>query len=114
MVYLTTVGPFPEAIFVLAAALVLASLGATSRIRTEAPHVWRGEAPASTSRRRVSAGTIVELQYTLIQNSQDILVRSLARTPRASLYTATPRQPLISNMPYCTSNLNTGWLGCDY
>lgn len=53
MVYSTTVARFPEAVFALAAALVLVALGTTFLIRTEPPHVWKGKAPAAMARRRV-------------------------------------------------------------
>ena len=55
MVYSTTVGRFPEAVFGLAAALVLVALGATSLIRTETRHISKGKAPAAAAavRRRI-------------------------------------------------------------
>jgi len=54
-VYSTTVARFPEAVFGLAAALVLVALGATFLIRTETRHNLKGKAPAATAvaRRRV-------------------------------------------------------------
>lgn len=53
VVYSTTVARFPEAVFALAAALVLVALGMTFLVRTEPPHVWKGKAPAAVARRRV-------------------------------------------------------------
>ncbi|KAI9510741.1 MFS general substrate transporter [Russula earlei] len=55
MVYSTTVAHFPEAIFALAAALVLVSLGSTFLVRTEPPRVWKGKAPAVAARHRILA-----------------------------------------------------------
>ena len=51
-VYSTTVAGFPEAIFALAAALVLMAFGTTFFVRTEPPLVWKGKAPA-VARRQV-------------------------------------------------------------
>ncbi len=45
VVYSTTVARFPEAVFALAAALVLVAFGTTFFIRTETPHVRKGKAP---------------------------------------------------------------------
>jgi hypothetical protein len=55
--YSTTVAYFPEAVFVLAAALVFVALSATFLIRTEPPRRWKGKAPAVAvaTRRRVRA-----------------------------------------------------------
>jgi hypothetical protein len=53
VVYSTTVARFPEAVFALAAALVLVALGTTFLVRTEPPHVWKGKAPAAAARPRV-------------------------------------------------------------
>jgi hypothetical protein len=53
IVYSTTVARFPEAVFALAAALVLVAFVTTSFIRTEAPHVRKGKAPAVAPRRPV-------------------------------------------------------------
>jgi hypothetical protein len=58
IVYSTTVARFPEAIFVLAAALVLVAFGATFLVRNESPRRRKGKAPAVavvTARRRVQA-----------------------------------------------------------
>ena len=51
IVYSTTVARFPEAVFALAAALVLVAFGTTSFIRTEPLHVRKGKAPAVAPRR---------------------------------------------------------------
>lgn len=53
MVYSTTVARFPEAIFGVAAALVLVALSVTSLIRTETRRVSKGKAPAVPVRRRI-------------------------------------------------------------
>jgi len=53
IVYSTTVARFPEAVFALAATLVLMAFGTTSFIRTELPHVRKGKAPAEAPRRPV-------------------------------------------------------------
>jgi hypothetical protein len=53
IVYSTTVARFPEAVFALAAALVLVAFGTMSFIRTEPPHVRKGKAPAAAPRRPV-------------------------------------------------------------
>jgi len=53
LVYSTTVARCPEAMFALAAALVLVALGATYLVRTEPPRVLKGKAPAVSTRRRV-------------------------------------------------------------
>jgi hypothetical protein len=55
MVYSTTVGRFPEAVFGLAAALVVVALGTTYLIRTETRHISKGKAPAAAAavRRRI-------------------------------------------------------------
>ena len=52
-VYLTTVLRYPEAVFGLAAALVLVALGATFLIRAETRRNAGGKAPAVAARRRV-------------------------------------------------------------
>jgi hypothetical protein len=51
VVYSTTVARFPEAVFALAAALVLVAFGTTFFIRTETPHVRKGRVPAVAPRR---------------------------------------------------------------
>jgi hypothetical protein len=53
IVYSSTVAYFPEAVFVLAAALVFIALGVTFLVRTEPPRRWKGKAPAVAARRRV-------------------------------------------------------------
>jgi hypothetical protein len=53
IVYSTTVARFPEAVFALAAALVLVAYATTSFIRTEPPHVRKVKAPAAAPRRPV-------------------------------------------------------------
>jgi hypothetical protein len=53
IVYSTTVARFPEAVFALAAALVLVAFGTTFFIRTEPPHVRKGKAPVAAPRRPV-------------------------------------------------------------
>ncbi|SRR5258708_4774112 len=54
VVYSTTVARFPEAVFALAAALVLVAFGTTFFIRTETPHVRKGKAPVVAPRRHRS------------------------------------------------------------
>jgi hypothetical protein len=49
MAYSTTVGRFPEAVFGLAAALVVVALGATYLIRAETRHISKGKAPAAAA-----------------------------------------------------------------
>ena len=53
VVYSTTVARFPEAVFALAAALVLVALCTTFFVRNEPPQVWKGKAPAAAARRRL-------------------------------------------------------------
>jgi hypothetical protein len=53
LVYSTTVARYPEAMFALAAALVLVALGATFLVRTEPPRVLKGKATAVSARRRI-------------------------------------------------------------
>jgi len=52
-VYSTTVLRYPEAVFGLAAALVLVALGATFLIRAETRRNVKGKAPAVVARRRI-------------------------------------------------------------
>jgi hypothetical protein len=49
IVYSTTVARFPEAVFALAAALVLVAFGTTFFIRNAPPHVRKGKAPAASA-----------------------------------------------------------------
>lgn len=53
IVYSTTVARFPEAVFALAAALVLVAFGITFFIRTAPPHVRKGKVPVTVPRRPV-------------------------------------------------------------
>lgn len=49
IVYSTTVARFPEAVFALAAALVLVAFGTTFFIRNAPPHVRKGKAPVANA-----------------------------------------------------------------
>ncbi|KAI0303849.1 major facilitator superfamily domain-containing protein [Multifurca ochricompacta] len=51
LIYSSTVARFPEAVFALAAVLVLIALSATFFIRSEPPRGWKGKAPVDASRR---------------------------------------------------------------
>lgn len=53
MVYSITVLGFPEAVFGLAAALVLVALGATFLVRVETRRNLKGKAPVVAARRRI-------------------------------------------------------------
>jgi len=102
IVYSTTVARFPEAVFALAAALVLVAFGTTYFIRTELPHVRKGKAPAAVPRRPVLIPERERGRSRTVKHIGDRLRKPpLANTPTPNNVSVGPSASTTSSSRVC-------------